>query len=434
MTDGLAARLPLDLLRERNLRRLFCAQAASVLGSSMMPIALSFAVLEHGGGASGVGLVLGAQTAPLIVFLLAGGVLADRWGRRVTMIGSDLARAAIEITVVVILLTVGMPLGGFVAFAAALSVAAAFFHPAFHGFVPEVVSGKRLQEANALGSTLNSIGSLLGPAVAGALVAWTDPAWVIAIDAATFLASALFLAGVRTSSSATKASREDESFFRQLQHGWREFSSRTWLWSLLAYTSLASTFVLGPVMVLGIAFVGGKENGAAQWGTVMAAQGVGSLLGGFAGMRLRFRRPLLASVFCTFGLGAFAGLLAVRAPVYVLVLGSLLSGAGFALLHILWTSALQTDVPSDAMSRVSAYDGVATVLSMTVGYWWAAPTADRVGASSLLWFGVVWTLASAAAMVALPQIRRSAPGTEKGGDGGMDGGITPEAREPSTAH
>ncbi|MFD5270848.1 MFS transporter [Streptomyces sp. NPDC058335] len=430
MTNSLAARLPLDLLRERNLRRLFAAQAASVLGSSMMPIALSFAVLEHGGGASGVGLVLGAQTAPLMIFLLAGGVLADRWGRRITMIGSDLVRAAIEITVVVILLTVGMPLGGFVAFAAVLSVAAAFFHPAFHGFVPEVVSGKRLQEANALGSTLNSIGSLLGPAVCGALVVWTDPAWVIAIDAGTFLVSALFLAGVRTSSSPKNSAREGESFSHQLRHGWREFSSRTWLWSLLAYTSLASTFVLGPVMVLGIAFVGGKENGAAQWGTVMAAQGVGSLLGGLVGMRVRFRRPLLASVFCTFGLGAFAALLALRAPVYVLVVGSLLSGAGFALLHILWTSSLQADVPSDAMSRVSAYDGVATVLSMTVGYWWAAPVAAKVGATPLLWFGAVWTLASAAVMVTLPQIRRSAPGAGKDGESV----VAPESRESSTAH
>ncbi|MCX5521417.1 MFS transporter [Streptomyces bobili] len=430
MTKGLAARLPLDLLRERNLRRLFAAQAASVLGSSMMPIALSFAVLEHGGGASGVGLVLGAQTAPLIIFLLAGGVLADRWGRRITMIGSDLVRAAIEITVVVILLTVGMPLGGFVAFAAVLSVAAAFFHPAFHGFIPEVVPEDRLQEANALGSTLNSIGSLLGPAVCGALVVWTDPAWVIAIDAGTFLASALFLAGVRTS-SAKNAVREGESFAEQLRHGWREFSSRTWLWSLLAYTSLACTFVLGPVMVLGIAFVGGKENGAAQWGTVMAAQGVGSLLGGLVGMRVRFRRPLLASVFCTFGLGAFAALLAVRAPVYVLVVGSLLSGAGFALLHILWTSSLQADVPSDAMSRVSAYDGVASVLSMTVGYWWAAPAAAEFGAAPLLWFGAVWTVASAAVMVTLPQIRRSAP---RAGEDADSGGVAPEPRETSTAH
>ncbi|MFI0090757.1 MFS transporter [Streptomyces bobili] len=430
MTKGLAARLPLDLLRERNLRRLFAAQAASVLGSSMMPIALSFAVLEHGGGASGVGLVLGAQTAPLIIFLLAGGVLADRWGRRITMIGSDLVRAAIEITVVVVLLTVGMPLGGFVAFAAILSVAAAFFHPAFHGFVPEVVPEDRLQEANALGSTLNSIGSLLGPAVCGALVVWTDPVWVIAIDAGTFLASALFLAGVRTS-SAKNAVREGESFAEQLRHGWREFSSRTWLWSLLAYTSLACTFVLGPVMVLGIAFVGGKENGAAQWGTVMAAQGVGSLLGGLVGMRVRFRRPLLASVFCTFGLGAFAALLALRAPVYVLVVGSLLSGAGFALLHILWTSSLQADVPSDAMSRVSAYDGVASVLSMTVGYWWAAPAAAEFGATPLLWFGAVWTVASAAVMVTLPQIRRSAP---RAGEDADSGGVAPEPRETSTAH
>jgi hypothetical protein len=117
--------------------------------------------------------------------------------------------------------------------------------------------------------------------------------------------------------------------------------------------------------------------------------------------------------------------------VYVLVVGSLLSGAGFALLHILWTSSLQADVPSDAMSRVSAYDGVASVLSMTVGYWWAAPAAAEFGAAPLLWFGAVWTVASAAVMVALPQIRRSAP---RAGEDADSGGVAPEPRETSTAH
>ncbi|MGJ5895468.1 MFS transporter [Streptomyces sp. V2] len=408
----MTVQIPLGLLRQRNLRLLFAAEAGSVLGSSMMPIALSFAVLDSGGGSSGVGLVLGAQTAPLIVFLLAGGVLADRWGRRITMIGSDLIRAVIEIVVVALLLTTGLPVIGFVAFAVALAVASAFFRPASYGIIPELVSGKLLQEANALRSTINSVGSLVGPAVGGVLVGFAGSTWAITIDALTFLLSAWLLSRLRVPPPVSAADRGKESFWRQLRQGWHEFSSRTWLWSLLVYTSLACTVVLGPVMVLGITLVGGREHGASQWGIVMAAEGAGAILGGLAGIRLEFRRPLLVSVFCTFGLGAFAAVLALRAPVYVLVVGSLLFGAGFTLLHILWTSSLQADVPADVRSRVSAYDGVATVLSITVGYWWAAPVGAWVGAEALLWFGVGWTVLSAVAMLAIPDIRRPWPRSE----------------------
>ncbi|MGA4850931.1 MFS transporter [Streptomyces sp. G5(2025)] len=408
MGNRQTARPSSGLLRERNLRLLFAAEASTVLGSRMTPIALSFAVLESGGGASGVGLVLGAQVAPAMVFLLVGGVFADRWGRRVTMIGSDLTSSMVGLIVVALLLTTGLPIAGFVAFAVLLGITSAFFTPALYGILPELVTGSRLQEANGLRSTINSVGSLLGPALGGALVAFTSPVWAIAIDALTYLLSAWLIFKLRVKQPTHISRPKDESFWRQLRDGWQEFSSRTWLWSLLLYTSLTCTLVLGPVMVLGVVLVGG-EGGAHQWGIVMAADGAGAILGGLAGMRLTFRRPLLASVFCTFGLGAFAVMLAVRMPVYVLVAGALLSGAGFALLSILWTSCLQVDVPTETLSRVSAYDGVATVLCMTLGYLWAAPAAAWAGAAQVLWLGAAWTVLSSVVMLAVPVIRRQWP-------------------------
>ncbi|MGW5673797.1 MFS transporter [Streptomyces sp. NPDC003860] len=411
------------MLKERDLRLLFAAQAATMLGSTMTPIALSFAVLDSGGGAGGVGLVLGAQIAPLMVFLLVGGVLADRWGRRTTMVGSDLASAAVEVLVVVLLLTAGLPVWGFVAFAVALAVTSAFFTPALFGILPQLVSGPRLQQANALRATINSVVRLIGPALGGALVAFVGPVWAIAVDALTYLLSAWLLARLRPARTAAAPAR-GESFARQLREGWREFAARTWLWSVLLYTSLAYALVLGPVMVLGITLVG-ERGGASQWGVVLAAEGAGAILGGLVGMRTTFRRPLLVSVLCTFGLGAFAALLALRAPVYVLVLGSLLSGAGFALLSILWTSCLQTDVPAEALSRVSAYDGVASVLAMTLGYWWAAPVAGWTGAEELLWSGAAWTVLSAVAVLAVPSVRRPWRADEPDAGG-------PESGEPPT--
>ncbi|MFF8730079.1 MFS transporter [Streptomyces sp. NPDC015171] len=403
----------LGLLRERDPRLLFLAQATSVLGSSMMPVALAFAILDAHGNTSDVGWVMGAQTAPLIAFLLLGGTLADRWGRRATMIGSDLVRAVLDAAVVVLLLTAQLPLAGFVVFVVLRSVAASFFVPALYGFIPEVVPEERLQEANALNTTLNSVGSLAGPALAGLLVTVTGPPWVIVIDAATFMVSALLLLAVRVPSAPRDETERQTPVRRQLLEGWREFSSRTWLWSLLLYTSLSTALVLCPAMVLGVSLVG-TEHGASQWGLVLAAEGAGAVLGGLVALRLTFTRPLLVSVFCTFGLGAFAALMALDVPLVLLMAGAALSGGGFALLHVLWTSSLQTQVPAKALSRVSAYDGVATVTSMTVGYWWVGPVAARTGPEAVLWGGVVWIVLSAAVMAGVPDLRRVRPDTGAG--------------------
>src|SRR5205823_5169615 len=184
-------------LRERNFRLSFIGQATSQLGTGMVGVALSFAVLDLTGSVADLGLVLAAQTVPLVVFLLLGGTVADRLPRRAVMLVSDSARAVTQGTLAALLITGHAELWHLLALQFLGGTATAFFLPSVTGLTTQVVSVERLQEANALRSLASSGGSIAGPAVAGVLVATVGPGWALAADAGSFAVSAFFLGRLR---------------------------------------------------------------------------------------------------------------------------------------------------------------------------------------------------------------------------------------------
>jgi MFS family permease len=175
----------LAALRERNFRLFFIGQATSQLGTGMVPVALSWAVLELTGSVSDLGLVLAAQTVPLVLFLLVGGTVADRLPRRAVMLVSDSARCVTQGLLAALLITGHAELWELLVLQFLGGTATAFFLPAVTGLTTQVVSAERLQEANALRSLAGSGGSIAGPAIAGVLVAAFGPGWALACDAAS---------------------------------------------------------------------------------------------------------------------------------------------------------------------------------------------------------------------------------------------------------
>src|SRR5262245_15457302 len=161
----------LGVLAEREFRLLWAGQATSALGSSLVPVALAFAVLELTGSASALGIVLATGFVSRVLLLLLGGVVADRLPRRRVMLAADVLRTAVQALVAAVVLTGSVELWHLVVLVALYGAADAFFAPAATGLVPEVVAPARLQQANALLSLTQSISTVVGPAVAGVLVA-----------------------------------------------------------------------------------------------------------------------------------------------------------------------------------------------------------------------------------------------------------------------
>ncbi|MGZ4274808.1 MAG: MFS transporter, partial [Solirubrobacteraceae bacterium] len=169
---------------QRAFRLLFAAQSISSLGDRLVPVALAFAVLDLTGSPSGLGIVLAAQTIPLVAFVLFGGVWADRLSRRRVMAASDLVRALSQGACAALLLTGTARLWELAALQAVYGTAAAFFGPAVLALVPETVEAGQLQSANSLIALSGNIAAVIGPAVAGVIVAASHPGWGLAFDAA----------------------------------------------------------------------------------------------------------------------------------------------------------------------------------------------------------------------------------------------------------
>lgn len=397
------ARLPesLDVLRRREFRLLFSGQAVSVLGDRMAILALAFAVLEIGGSASDVGLVLAAGAFPLVATVLAGGVVADRASRRAVMVVADLARIASQGAMAALLIAGVAEVWMLALLAGVTGAATGFFSPASTGLLPEVVLAEQLQPANALRASAISTGEILGPLVGGVLVAAAGAGWAIAIDAVTFAVSAACLATLRV---PTRVAARRSSFVAELREGWVAFRSRRWVWTFVAYFAIVN-LLWGAWGALGPIVAERDLGGAAAWGTVLAAVGVGALAGSLLAAHVKPRRPLL---FAALADGLFAlplAFLAAAPPVPLIACGALLSGAGMALAISVWESTLQRHIPGESLSRVSSYDWFGSLAFYPLGLAVWGPVAAAIGVSVSLWLAFGLAVAMTLALLSVPDIR-----------------------------
>lgn len=397
------ARSWFGVLAEREFRLFFTGYTTSLVGAAMVPVALVFAVLEQGRSTADVGYVLAAETVPLVTLLLAGGVIADRLSRRTVMLGADLVRCVSELLLAALVLTGSPSLWVFMVLAGVIGAGQAFFSPALTGLLPLIASPGRLQQANALKSVATSTGQIVGPAAAGLIVAAGGAGWAIAIDGATYAASAVCLARLHLPAQLAPGR---ESFARQLRTGWREFSARTWLWVIVAQFGLFHLLTYAPFMVLGAVVANSSLGGAAAWGFILTAQGAGSILGGFAVLRARPRRPLVTATLGTFAFAGPVALLAVRAPTVAIAAAAVVSGFGIAVFGTLWDTTLQQHIPAEVLSRVSAYDWLGSIALIPLGYALAGPLAGTLGVTGSLWLAAGWTVVGSAATLAVPAVRR----------------------------
>jgi predicted MFS family arabinose efflux permease len=319
------------------------------------------------------------------------------------MLASDLIRCAVQAVLAILFLTGAAELWHLVTLIAVYGAAEAFFQPAATGVVPATVSPQRLQQANAMLGLTRSGAFVIGPAIAGAVVAVTNPGFVFAVDAATFAISATSLALLRVPRRVRDRARE--SFLAELAGGWRELVSRTWLWVIIVWATTILFAVVAPFQTLGPVIAKQSLGGAPAWGTIAAAFGLGMVAGGITALRLRPSRPMLACSLAFFLAVPGPALLAMRAPVFAIAAAQAAAGVAIGFFVALWQTTLQQHVPEEALSRVSAWDWMGSFAFMPLGFVLAGPVSDQIGISTTLWIGVVWCALSTAVVVAVPGIR-----------------------------
>jgi MFS family permease len=344
-----------------------------------------------------------ARALPTVVFLLAGGVWGDRLPRNLVMVGSDVVRLTTQGAAAGLLVTHHARLWHLVVLMALYGTADAFFLPASTGLVPHTVPAERLQEANALLSLTSSSFAVLGPPIAGVLVATVGAGWALGADAATFLVSALCLVGLDLPGALAPAR---ERFFAELRAGWEEVRSRTWVWVDGLFSALGNAIVLAPIFVLGPVVAKRSLDGATSWAAIATAFGIGSVLGSFVALRLRPRRPLLVGWTALSAFALPAALLAIPAPTAAIATGTLLAGMSLALANTFFETTLQQRVPPAALSRATSFVWLLALALRPVGFAAVGPVSSAVGLRATLVAAAVWEVVACAIAISIPSVRR----------------------------
>ncbi|MGW4384207.1 MFS transporter [Kitasatospora sp. NPDC004531] len=404
LTDSAApAAPPASPWRSHRFRLLFLARSSSLFADGMLMVSLTAAVLRSGHGESGVGYALAAWMAPIVLLVLFGGVLADRVGPRLMMVGADAVRMLAMLLLALLLATTDVTLWQIMALMALSGAATAMFQPGLAGIVPQVAED--IQRANALLRVSEAVCTLLGPGAAGLVVGYWSVSGSFAVIAAAFALSALGLLPLRgLRAPGAEADDPEAPIWRRLAVGWREFSSRPWLWGVIAVWSVYGLLVFGPALPLGAVALT-DQHGSAGYGWIASADGAGTIVGGLLGMRVRPARPLVAGACAMlfFSLNPLAP--ALHWPFLLTAATGLVAGCGFAFWGVMWSTSVQTHIPLGVLSRVSAYDVAGSIMVIPVGRALSGPVAAAFGTDDVLLFSALAGLFLLGLMLALPAVR-----------------------------
>ena len=392
-------RPPAPTLWTRDFTLYFAARVVSLLGDAMMPVAAALAVGALY-GVSGVGYVLAVWTAPFVLFIVFGGVFADRIGARAMMVGADVVRTVTQGVLAVAFVTGAPPLWLLLVASVLSGSAAAMFQPGVNGMVPLVARDP--QRANGTLKIADAVTMLGGPVLAGLLMATTGAGTVYAVDAATFLVSGLCLALIRR--LPPSVAKSPSTLLRDLRCGWWEFRTRTWMWSVILIWVCFGLFVFGPYIPLASQLVGGRL-GEAAYGWTMAGLGTGTVVGGLVAIRFRPSRPLAAGAVALTGFAGIPLSVALEPALPVLVLGHMIGGAAWAFWSVMWSTSVQTRVPPAVLNRVTAYEVAGSVSGSALGQALVGPVSTVVAPRDLLVVATVVALGVVAALLLVRPIR-----------------------------
>ncbi|MDQ6651033.1 MAG: MFS transporter [Actinomycetota bacterium] len=383
----------LSALRSRDFRLLWLGQSASVIGDELVLVAIGLFVTRLTGRPGDVGIVLTAYAGPLVLFVLVGGVVADRLPRQTVMIVTDAVRATLHAVLAVLIATNVLRIWHMVVIGVLYGTAEAFFRPAYTGLVPQTVPESEIQSAQALGGVSRELAAFASPALATALVLGVGGATAFGLDALTFVVSALLLTRVRARTRG--APGVAGTMLVELRQGWSAVRERSWVWGTIAAFSASILLALAPFFVLGAAVATEVYGSDAVFGITNAAWGAGTVTGAVLGSRWRPRRPMLAGMIGAIPWSGAVALYAVGPPLGVLYPAMAAAGVGIGLFAVWWETALAQRIPAHLLSRVSAWDWLGSLLLLPIGYLLAGPLAAVVGDVRVLVVGGLLGMVSA---------------------------------------
>ena len=389
------------MLRHRDVRVFISARFVSLLGTTIAPIALAFAVLDVSDSAVALGVVLAARSIPQVVLLLVGGVIADRLPRHQVIVVANGVCCGTQALAATLLVTGHAQIWQLAAIEAVNGAAAAFTMPAMMGVLPALVSSAELPQANAVAGFVRSTAMIGGAAIAGAIVGFAGPALGLYLDAVAYGVAALLMIRL----VMPPVERTKSSMLADLREGWGEFVSRQWLWVVvlafglinLLWTALWGT--LGPV-------IADDTFGRAGWGLASAGFGIGLIVGGVLMIRLKPGYPLRVGMIGILLCVPVLFCLTLAPVTVAMVVTAFAAGIGFELFGIGWETALGQHIPLDRISRVASYDMLGSFVAIPAGQLAVGHVVGVTGMDNVILYGAAIYAVLTIATLVVPSVWR----------------------------
>jgi MFS family permease len=375
----------ISALRSRAFRLLWLAQSVSGIGDALIVVAVGLYVTHLTDNPSAVGVVLVAYSAPLVLFVLIGGVVADRLPRKRLMVASDLVRATLHGLLAVLIVVGAVQIWHLVVIGALFATAEAFFRPAYTGLLPQTVAERDIQGAQALSGLSAELAMVLGPTLATTFVLMVGGALAFAVDALTFVVSAALVIRVRPRPRGEVA--PNATVGRDFVEGWRAVRERGWVIGTIGCFAVVILVAIAPFLVLGATVAHDQYGSEGVFGLVNAALGVGTVTGAAICSRWRPRRPMFTGVLLGLGWPLASAVFALGPPLGVLFPVVAVAGAGIGVFAVLWESALAQRIPPHLLSRVSAWDWMGSLALLPIGYALAGPVGGWLGNRTVVLVG-----------------------------------------------
>lgn len=392
-----------DLSRFSGFLPLIFSRFISNVGNGLSPIALAYGVLSlKGATGTDLSLVMTARIAPMIIFMLLGGVIGDRFKRNRIVGGSDVTGSLLAATSAISFIAgfANVPLlclmGGL------FGILNALWWPAMSGVLPEIIPKESLQKGNAVVGLLSNFGFVFGALVGGTVVTLFGSGWALLVDALTFMIAGLLVWNINL---PPMPEREKNSMFHDLKIGWYEFVSRSWVVAIVVGFTFVNLCFEATLTVLGPLAYNSDGHGPRNWSFNLAAITLGMIAGGIASFKIHFSRPLVLGMLSIALVPIWIYSMGFQLSLPIVLLGAFIAGVAVEIFTVVWGTSMQTHIPEESYSRVVSYDAFGSYALAPIGIAFAGPIANWIGTPRTLVIAASITLVAALLPLMLKSVR-----------------------------
>jgi len=385
-------------------RNLWVSTVLTIVATSAFPIALAVTILDAGGSATALGLIMGARVLSGVLLAPVGGVWADRLSRRSVLIASDGIRAVVG-SLVIFFDPSTISLWVLLAVVVIMGASDAFGRPAVAAIIPSILPDHLLPSGNVVRGIAMKGGEIAGPGIAGLIIVTFGTHATYLTTCFFFLVGALLLFRINENPREINSSPKS-SFLTEVREGLRVVWYYKWITAMIIMATFQLMMVVGVEMVL-LPVITKRDFGtAAVYAAAAALFSLGGVISAIISIKSKTKRPGTVSVV-VWGLFIFAPLvLAFPSSKELIFLAYFLAGFSVGPWEAFWNTQVQREVPAEYQARVFSIDYMGTVGLLPLGMALAGPMADLFGERPLLIGVAIFHLLICAVVLFVPGVKQ----------------------------